>query len=345
VRCESWIWSKDGDGKAGRPIDSRDKSGKLPRMKFGRITVALALALCCTACRKKPVAVAPAPVPVRPDGVIELRMATFNIRYENDEDRDFRSWRSRIVPAVKAIRAMQPDVFGVQEALHGQVADLRASLPDFNFHGIGREDGRKEGEYSGIFYRSDRFEADPTDAGTFWLSDTPEIPGSKTWGNEVTRIATWIRLVDRSTGRGFYVFNTHWDHRNQPSREKAALLLAKRIDGRRKQSEPVVLLGDFNAVEANAAVAYLSGKSVTLAGQKQTWSHGLVDAFDTLYPSKGNRTTLHFWSGKREGDRNVDHILVSPGAKLIAADIFTGKAPWPSDHFPVSAQIVFPATS
>jgi len=315
-------------------------------MKFGKITVALALALGCAACRKKPaVAVSPPPVPVRTDGVIDLRMATFNIRYENDGDRDFRSWRLRIVPAVKAIRSMRPDVFGVQEALHGQVADLRASLPDFDFHGIGRDDGKKEGEYSGIFYRSDRFDADVTDAGTFWLSDTPEVPGSKTWGNDVTRIATWIRLVDRSTGRGFYVFNTHWDHKNQPSREKAALLLAKRIDDRRKQSEPVVLLGDFNAVEGNAAVAYLRGKPVTLAGQKQTWTHGLVDAFDTLYPAKGNRTTLHFWSGKRDGDRNVDHILVSPGAKLIAADIFTGKAPWPSDHFPVTAQIVFPATS
>ncbi len=315
-------------------------------MKFGSITIALALALGCAACRKKPaMAVSLPPVPVRSDGVIELRMATFNVRYENDEDRDFRSWRLRVVPVVKAIRAMQPDVFGVQEALHGQVADLRASLPDFQFHGIGRDDGKKEGEYSGIFYRSDRFEVDPADAGTFWLSDTPEVPGSKTWGNEIPRIAAWIRLVDRSTGRGFYVFNTHWDHKNQPSREKAALLLARRIDGRRNPAEPVVLLGDFNAVDGNNAVAYLRGKPVTLAGQKQSWANGLVDAFNTLSPSKGNRTTLHFWSGKREGDRNVDHILVSPGAKLIAADIFTGKAPWPSDHFPVTAQIAFPATS
>jgi endonuclease/exonuclease/phosphatase family metal-dependent hydrolase len=315
-------------------------------MKFGSIMIALALALGCAACRKKPaVAVSLPPVPVRSDGVIELRMATFNVRYENDEDRDFRSWRLRVVPAVKAIRSMRPDVFGVQEALHGQVADLRASLSDFQFHGIGRDDGKKEGEYSGIFFRSDRFEADPADAGTFWLSDTPEVPGSKTWGNEIPRIAAWIRLVDRSTGRGFYVFNTHWDHKNQPSREKAALLLARRIDGRRNPAEPVVLLGDFNAVDGNNAVAYLRGKPVTLAGQKQSWANGLVDAFNTLSPSKGNRTTLHFWSGKREGDRNVDHILVSPGAKLIAADIFTGKAPWPSDHFPVTAQIAFPATS
>lgn len=316
---------------------------KLPRMKFGRIMVALALALCCAACRKKPVVVAPPSVPVRADGVLELRLATFNIRYENEGDRDWRNWRVRVLPAVKAIRAMGPDVFGVQEALHGQVADLRASLPEFEFHGIGRDDGARAGEYSGIFFRNDRFEPDRSDAGTFWLSDTPETPGSKTWGNEIPRVATWVRLIDRATGRGFYVFNTHWDHQHQLSRERAALLLSQRIDGRRHAGEPVVLTGDFNALEANVSVAYLRGKTVTLAGRKRAWANGMVDAFDALHPGKGNRTTLHFWSGKRDGVRNVDHILVPRGSRVLAAEIFTGKAPWPSDHFPVSARVVLPA--
>jgi endonuclease/exonuclease/phosphatase family metal-dependent hydrolase len=315
---------------------------KLLAMRLGRIVGMLVLAsLGGTACRKKPPELPQATIPLRADGQIELRLATFNIRYENEGDRDLRNWRARLSPVVKTVRAMQPDVFGVQEALHGQVADLRASLPEFDFQGIGRDDGKEAGEYSGIFFRADRFQTDRGDSGTFWLSDMPETPGSRTWGNEIPRIATWLRLIDRSTGRGFYVFNTHWDHKNQPSRERAALLLAHRIDGRKQRREPVVLLGDFNAVEDNPAVAYLRGRQVTLAGKKQTWTNGLIDAFDTLSPGKGNRTTLHFWSGNREGNRNVDHIMVSPDAKLIAADIYTGKAPWPSDHFPVTARVVF----
>jgi len=312
-------------------------------MRFGKIVAVAACALVLAGCERRQSAEPPqVVVAARPGAALELRLATFNVRYENEEDRGERNWRARLLPAVKAIRAMQPDVFGVQEALHGQVADLRASLSEFGFHGIGRDDGGRAGEYSGIFFRADRFEPDRSDAGTFWLSDTPETPGSKTWGNEIPRIAAWIRLVDRTTGRGFYVFNTHWDHRNQASRERAALLLSERIDGRRQAGEPVVLTGDFNAVEANAAVAYLRGKPVTLAGRPQTWANGLVDAFDARNPGRKDRTTLHFWSGSRAGVRNVDHILVPRGSRVLAAEIFTGTAPWPSDHFPVCARIVFP---
>lgn len=312
-------------------------------MKCGRIAAVAAFALVLAGCEKRQSAEPPRATQVRPGAALELRLATFNVRYENEEDRGDRNWRARLLPAVKAIRAMQPDVFGVQEALHGQVADLRASLPEFGFHGIGRDDGDRAGEYSGIFFRADRFEPDRSDAGTFWLSDTPEMPGSKTWGNEIPRIASWLRLVDRATGRGFYVFNTHWDHRNQPSRERAAMLLSRRIDGRRHTGDPVVLTGDFNAVEGNNAVAYLRGKPATLGGRKEAWANGLVDAFDALHPGQKDRTTLHFWSGSRAGARNVDHILVPRGSRVLAAEIVTGFSPWPSDHFPVSARVVLPA--
>jgi endonuclease/exonuclease/phosphatase family metal-dependent hydrolase len=92
---------------------------------------------------------------------------------------------------------------------------------------------RKNGEYSGFFYQRDHFE--PGDAGTFWLSDTPEKPGSMTWGNEIPRVA-WLHLLDRATGRGFYVFNTHWDHKGTV-RERAAILMARKIDGRKQRDE------------------------------------------------------------------------------------------------------------
>ena len=239
------------------------------------------------------------------------------------------------------IHREQPDVFGVQEALHGQVADLWASLPEYEFSGVGRDDGRRAGEYSGIFYQRDRFQLDQTDGGTFWLSDTPEQAGSKSWGNEIPRVAAWLRLIDRATGRGFYVFNTHWDHRNQPSRERAALLIAQRIAGRKHPGEPVALIGDFNAIESNPGLIYLTGRRVALAGSEQTWAGGLLDTYQMLHPTEKNRRTLHFWSGRRDGLK-VDHILVSRGAEVEAAEIISQDQPEISDHFPVISRVLFP---
>ena len=292
-------------------------------------------------CRRGRAQGIPKAVPIREDGALELSLLSFNVRYENAGDQDSRAWRQRVVGAVKMIRREQPDVFGVQEALQGQVADLWASLPEYEFSGVGRDDGRRAGEYSGIFYQRDRFQPDETDGGTFWLSDTPQQAGSKNWGNDIPRVAAWVRLLDRETGRGFYVFNTHWDHRNQPSRERAALLIARRIDARKHSGEPVALIGDFNAMESNPGLIYLTGRRVAIAGSEQTWAGGLLDTYQMLHPTEKNRRTLHFWSGRRDGLK-VDHILVGRGAKVEAAEIITQDQPEVSDHFPVISRVTFP---
>jgi len=295
-----------------------------------------------SSCEKTRATDAPKAIPVLTGGAVELVAASFNIRNENEGDTDERAWPERIVETVKMVRRMSPDVLGVQEMKHGQAADLRASLPDYEFFGTGRDDGKKEGEYAAIFFRADRFQIDSSDSGTFWLSATPEKPGSKTWGNDLPRSATWLRLIDRETGRGFYVFNTHWDHRHQGSREKAAMLIGERIDRRKQADEPVVLLGDFNAVEKNPAVAYLGGKPVQLAGSNRVWKTGLIDTYQKIHASEKNRRTLHLWRGSREGTLKVDHILVSKGAKVVAAAIVSDREPFASDHFPVSARVIFP---
>jgi endonuclease/exonuclease/phosphatase family metal-dependent hydrolase len=300
----------------------------------------LCLALLLPACRKPE---PPEAIPLAATGALELTLATFNIRYENPAEDDWRAWPERIDRVVRSVRAIGPDVLGIQEALHGQSADLRASLPDYEFHGIGRDDGRRAGEYSAILYRRDRFEKSA--GGTFWLSDFPEQPGSMTWGNGIPRVATWVRLVDRASGKGFHVFNTHWDHRSQHSRERAAPLLARRISDRPHPEEPVVLLGDFNATEGNPAVDYLTGKAVTLAGRAlPPWPQGLVDSYHRLHPGVKDRRTLHFWEGHRTGWAKVDHILVSRGAQLAAAGIRIEKSriEQPSDHFPVWAKVRWP---
>lgn len=312
---------------------------------FHRFIVLLLIALWVmptVSCRRVRALGPPKAVAVVENGRMELRLMSFNVRYENPGDHGSHTWRRRIVNAVKMIRSEAPDVIGVQEALHGQAADLWASLPDYEFFGAGRDDGLRNGEYSGIFFRRDRFEADSSDAGTFWLSATPEKPGSMTWGNEIPRVAAWIKLTDRSTGRGFYVFNTHWDHRHQGSREHAALLLAERISHRKSPDLPVVLLGDFNAVETNPAVAYLSGRKVNVAGTVKQWESPLIETFQSLHSSESARTTLHFWRGTRKGTLKVDYIFVSAGAEILAAAIRDQDKPMVSDHFPVTARVVFP---
>ncbi len=307
------------------------------------LLIPLILAIACTTgCRKARAQEPPRAMPVVLDGKLELQLMSFNLRYENPEDLGQRAWKERVIGTVRMIRDESPDVFGVQEALHGQAADLWASLPDYEFSGVGRNDGRRDGEYAGMFFRRDRFEPDLTDSGTFWLSDTPEQVGSKTWGNDIPRIASWLRLIDRKTQRGFYAFVTHWDHRNQPSREQSALLIAQRIDARKHPNEPIVLLGDLNATENNPGVAYLTGKRVKLVGIDQSWKHALIDTFQTLHPKANARTTLHFWKGSREGSLKVDHILVSQGVHVISAQIRDHDQPMLSDHFPFTARVVLP---
>lgn len=281
-------------------------------------------------CRRERVMGPPKAVPVATDGRMELRLMSFNVRYENGGDAGSRAWRQRVPGIVRMIRDESPDVIGIQEARHGQAADMWASLPDYEFTGQARDDGKRNGEYAGIFFRRDRFEADAADQGTFWLSDTPQTPGSKTWGNEIPRTTTWLRLTDRATQRGFYVFNTHWDHRHQGSRENSARLMVQRIRDRKRPDEPVILLGDFNAIENNPAVAHLVSEA------------GLTDTFQALHAAEKNRRTLHFWSDTREGILKVDHILVSRGAEVISAAIRDRDKPMVSDHFPVTARVVFP---
>lgn len=158
----------------------------------------------------------------------------------------------------------RPDMVGVQEALRFQLDEIAAEFPRLGEVGVGREDGDEAGEYSAILYDEDRLELVGSD--TFWLSDAPEVVASTSWGNRIPRIVTWARFRDRRTHRTFYVFNTHWDHESQPSRERSAALLLERIAAREHPDEPVLVTGDFNAGESNPAFTALleGGRSLSV---------------------------------------------------------------------------------
>ncbi len=269
-------------------------------------------------------------------GQADLLVMTFNIRYATADDGE-NNWDKRKDLAVDVLRRYHPDIVGLQEALRGQLDDIRAVLPEYGELGVGRDDGKTKGEYSAILYRQDRL--DVSDSGTFWLSDTPEVPGSTTWGNQITRICTWGRFVPKSSGRAFYLFNTHLDHISQPSREKSVALLAERIQ-KRKHPDPFLVTGDLNSGEDNPAVRYLKGQGQLDAAQSGLSQNPvpLVDTFRVLHPDDSAVGTFHSFTGTPPGPK-IDYIFALPGTKVLQAAIVHDHqgARYPSDHFPVTA--------
>ena len=254
-----------------------------------------------------------------------LRVMTFNIRYGTANDGE-NSWPKRREMLFDVIREFRPDVFGVQEALAFQVEQLEDALPGYEHFGVGRDDGAQAGEFAAIFYRTERLQF--VDGGTFWLSDTPEVVGSTTWGNDLTRICTWAEFRDRAGGEDarFRLYNNHWDHQSQPARERSAALVVKKIAAE-AAGLPVLVTGDFNADEDNAAVA--------------TILHGdppLRDTFREVHPDVKNVGTFTGFAPQADG-RKIDYVLVTPQWRVQAADIVRTQVDGrhPSDHFPVTA--------
>ena len=171
-----------------------------------------------------------------------FKVMTYNIRYDNPGD-GVNKWDSRKSKVYDLIQKYDADLIGVQEALHHQLTDIASHLKQYEFLGAGRDDGKQKGEYSAIFIRADRFRI--LDQNTFWLSKTPDVPGSKDWDAAITRVVTWARLQDKKTGRTFVIINTHFDHIGKESRKQSARIL-KDSAASISDGLPVIVTGDFN---------------------------------------------------------------------------------------------------
>lgn len=265
------------------------------------------------------IAQAPAPQPAR---AAPLTVMSFNIRYGTANDGD-NHWLKRREHLFALLREQQPDVVGLQEALHRQIEEILQAVPGYAYVGVGRADGRQAGEYAAILYRTARLHVGRSD--TFWFSDTPAVVKSTSWGNQIERISTWAYFEDRD-GPAFYVFNVHLDHQSQPSRERSVALLLARI-GARDPKAPAVVTGDFNAGESNPAARAM------LAAFR--------DSFRVLHPDDSEAGTFNgFELGQTGGDK-IDFVFVEPGTEVLdAAIVRTSRdGRYPSDHFPVTARI------
>jgi endonuclease/exonuclease/phosphatase family metal-dependent hydrolase len=205
-----------------------------------------------------------------------LRVMSFNIRYDTPSD-GANGWPNRKDWVASLIRFHEADAIGVQEALARQLTDLDARLPGFARVGVGRADGKAAGEFSAIFYRTDRLEL--IDSGTFWLSQTPEVAGSKGWDTAIERIATWARFRDRQSGCRFVHLNTHFDHMGEEARRESARLIRRRLVTL-SGGLPYVVTGDLNA--APTSVPYrrrraTAHRRVSRQPRRPLWADVIVD--------------------------------------------------------------------
>ncbi|GHH88152.1 endonuclease/exonuclease/phosphatase family protein [Streptomyces capitiformicae] len=255
-----------------------------------------------------------------------LEVMSFNLRYASTTRPN--SWAVRRPVMRELLRQEGPHVIGTQEGLHHQLLDIEADLGPTNYDwiGTGRAGGNRD-EFMAVFYDTRRLA--PLEHQHFWLSDTPEIPGSNTWGGGSIRMVTWVRFRDLQDGdRQFYVLNTHLDNASQYARERGATLITERIAGF-DRSLPLVVTGDFN-VAAHKNVVY-----DTMLGA------GLVDTWDTAAERSDLYATFHGYRPLTPGGDRIDWILATPGVTTHRASIntFSSNGQFPSDHLPVQASL------
>lgn len=266
-----------------------------------------------------------APVPVWAQAPV--RIVSFNVRYGTAADGDH-VWPNRRHAVIGTVRDHAPHLLGVQEALRFQLDELEAALPLHRRFGVGRDDGVAAGEHAALLVDTTRFTV--VADGTFWLSDTPAVPGSVHWGNRITRIVSWVRVTDRATGRVWRAYNAHWDHESQASRERSARLMLDRIRQDGAPTDAVVVLGDFNADESNPAFQALLGSAAVR----------LADTFRARHPSARAVGTFNAFRGDSTAGK-IDAVLVGPGIGVIDAGIDRRRwgRLWASDHFAVWAVV------
>jgi endonuclease/exonuclease/phosphatase family metal-dependent hydrolase len=262
-----------------------------------------------------------------PPASIPFRVMSFNIRFNNPGDGPD-AWPNRKEMVAGMIAGYDADLVGVQEALPAQLKDMERLLPAYRWFGEGRSVERG-GEYSAIFYRAERFELLAQE--TFWLSESPEVAGSRGWDADLPRIVTWGRFRDLKSGDVVYLFNTHLDHRGERAREESAKMIMRKIDQITGETSPAILTGDFNAVPDSPPY-----RAITEAGERT-----LSDAFaSSRCPHEGPAST---WNAFRaiEPDRRIDFIFTNSAVTVlkhaILADMFDGR--FPSDHLPVLAEV------
>ena len=284
----------------------------------------------------------------------DLVVGSYNIRNSNSGDtKNGNGWERRCPVICDQVEWVGFDVFGLQEVKHNQLEDMLAGLPDYDYEGVGRDDGKQAGEYSPIFYKKERFKK--LEGGTFWISETPEKVGVKGWDAALPRICSYVHLQDKVTTKRFWFFNLHMDHIGVEARREGAKLIAKKIT-EMCGKEPAFVSGDFNVDQHNEAYRTIINTGV------------LEDSYELAEKKFATTGTFNSFDSNLFTESRIDHIFVTEHVTVNNYAVLTdgywtpndksGKsrkgeaAPQeinfsehqhrcPSDHYPIAAKITF----
>ncbi|HSK33700.1 MAG TPA: endonuclease/exonuclease/phosphatase family protein [Propionicimonas sp.] len=261
----------------------------------------------------------------------ELHVMSFNLRFASDTPPN--SWPERRPVVASLLERERPHLIGTQEGLHGQLRDIEADLPaHYGSVGQGREGGSR-GEAMQIFYDSRRLQ--PLELDHYWLSDTPDVVGSQTWGGRCPRMVTWVRFGDRRTGQQLYALNTHLEAFDATARSKSADLIVERMAEQFDPGLPVLMTGDFNEPARPGGTVY---DALVTDGP-------MVDTWATAAGRSASFGTFHGYAPLSPDGPRIDWVLSSPEVVTSRAAINTYErsGQHPSDHLPVQAVVTLPA--
>ncbi len=259
----------------------------------------------------------------------DINVMTFNIRLNTSSD-SLNAWPYRKDKVASTILYHEAQILGVQEALHDQMLDLQKRLPAYKFLGGGRDDGKTKGEYSAIFYDTNRLQA--LETKMFWLSETPEVPGSKSWDAAITRMVTWAKFKDRKTKKIFFFFNTHFDHMGQVARRESAHIVLRKVKEIAGNS-PVIVTGDFNAEPSDEPIMVITDADDPLH---------LIDSKEkSVMPHYGPTGTFNAFKNKERNDLPIDYIFLKGNWTVLthATISQTWQGRFASDHYAVVARL------
>lgn len=250
-----------------------------------------------------------------------LKVMSYNIRLGSAQD-GTNSWSLRYLATGEMLKDQKPDVFGVQEALEYQIRYIE-DMCGYESVGVGREDGKKEGEHMSILWNKKKVSM--MKWGTFWLSETPEKP-SKGWDAECFRTATWALMKDKATGSKFYFVNTHLDHVGAEAQKNGLKLIVEKIAQLNDDGYPVVLVGDFNMEPGNKTMAQVDA---------------VMQSARNIAAKTDSHDTFNGWG---KGSGIIDYIYVSGFRSCPEYQTVTKRyedRKFVSDHYPVFARLIF----
>jgi endonuclease/exonuclease/phosphatase family metal-dependent hydrolase len=265
-------------------------------------------------------------------------VASYNLRNDsptNDDSLRGNGWKQRLPVVAKLIQFHDFDIFGTQEGLVHQLHDLTKAMPGYNYTGIGRDDGKTAGEFSAIFYKTNKFKL--LKHGDFWLSTITNRP-NKGWDAALPRICSWASFREIKTGYKFYYFNLHMDHIGVVARRESAKLVLQKIK-EMTANEPVILSGDFNVDETSDSYAVINT------------SRKLKDAYELSPIKYAENGTFNAFDAENKSKGRIDHIFLSKEFSVKRYGILTDtyralnkqtnkyEAKLPSDHFPVMIMV------